>query len=116
MKPIHYTAVPATSFDNEQAKGVSGRVVIGKNDGANHFCMRIFEIKPDGHTPKHSHAWEHEIFFHSGEGETYGRGEWIPVKPGTVLYISPHEEHQIHNTGNEPLVFACLIPADAPEL
>lgn len=116
MKLIHYTSVPAVPIDNEKAKGVSGRVMIGRNDGAEHFCMRIFEIKPDGYTPKHTHAWEHEIFFHSGQGEIYGNGGWLSVKPGTVLYIAPQEEHQIRSTGKEPLIFACLIPSGVPEL
>ncbi len=116
MKLIHYTSVPATRFDNEQAQGVSGRVIIGRDDGANHFCMRIFEIVPGGHTPRHAHAWEHEIFIHAGSGEAYGNGKWLSVKPGTVLYIAPNEEHQIRNIGKEALVFACLIPSGAPEL
>jgi quercetin dioxygenase-like cupin family protein len=116
MKIIHYTSVKPTNFDNEQAKYVAGRVVIGKGDGADHFCMRIFEIEPGGHTPKHTHAWEHEIFVHSGEGEVYGDGKWHPIKPGTVLFVPANEEHQIRNAGKEILVFVCLIPSGAPEL
>lgn len=116
MKIINYTSAPPTYINNDQAQGVSGRVVIGKNDGANNFCMRIFEIASGGHTPKHAHAWEHEIFFHSGEGEVYGNGKWHPVKPGTVLFMPANEEHQIRNTGKWLLVFACLIPAGVPEL
>ena len=116
MKNINYTTITPTKIDNEQAKGVTGRVAVGKNDGAANFCMRIFEITPGGHTPKHSHDWEHEIFFHSGEGEVYGNGRWSPVKPGTVLFISSCEEHQIRNSGNRLLIFACLIPSGPPEL
>lgn len=116
MKIINYSSVTPTHFDNDQASGVAGRVVVGKNDGADHFCMRIFEIAPGGHTPKHAHAWEHEIFFHSGVGEAYGNGKWNPVKSGTVLFVPPNEEHQIRNMDKEILVFACLIPSSAPEL
>ncbi len=116
MKNIHYTTVLPTQFDNEAANGVAGRVVIGKADGAANFCMRIFEITTGGHTPKHTHDWEHEIFFHAGEGEAYGDSKWQKVTPGTVLFVPPHKEHQIRNTGSEPLVFACLIPSCAPEL
>lgn len=116
MKIINYTSVSPIQINNDQAKGISGRVVIGKNDGANNFCMRIFEIAPGGHTPKHTHDWEHEIFFHSGVGEAYGNGKWNPVKPGTVLFVPSNEEHQIRNIGKELLVFTCLIPSSAPEL
>lgn len=116
VKIMHYATAVPTKFDNEVAKSVAGRVVIGRADGAGKFCMRIFEIAPGGHTPKHTHAWEHEIFFHAGVGEAYGDGKWNPVKPGTVLFVPPNEEHQIRSTGEEHLVFACLIPAGVPEL
>ena len=116
MKLIHYTSVPPTHIDNEQAKGVSGRVLIGRNDGANNFCMRIFEIAPGGHTPRHTHAWEHEIFIHAGTGEVYGNGQWHPLQAGNVIFVPVNEEHQIRNTGQELFIFACLIPSGIPEL
>ena len=116
MKIIHYTSVPPTHFDNDQAQGVSGRVVIGRSDEANHFCMRIFEIAPGGHSPRHTHAWEHEIFIHAGFGEVYGNGKWHPLQAGDVIFAPSNEEHQIRNSGKERLIFACLIPSGAPEL
>jgi quercetin dioxygenase-like cupin family protein len=116
MKIINYTSVPPTHFNNDQVKGVAGRVVIGKNDGANNFCMRIFEIAPGGNSPKHVHAWEHEIFIHAGAGEIFGSGQWHPLLAGNAVFIPPDEEHSIRNTGRELLIFACLIPAGAPEL
>jgi quercetin dioxygenase-like cupin family protein len=116
MKIIHYTSIEPSHFDNDQAKGVSGRVVIGKNDDANHFCMRVFEVRQGGHTPRHSHAWEHEIFIHAGEGEAYGQGKWHSFQPGSVIFIPADEEHQIRNAGKDILIFACLIPSGIPEL
>lgn len=116
MKLIKYTDVKPTHFDNGPARGVAARVVIGKADGAAHFCMRVFEIAPGGHTPKHAHDWEHEMFVHSGAGEVYGNGQWQPMKPGNALFIPANEEHQMRNTGQESLVVVCLVPAQAPEL
>lgn len=116
MKLINYKSVPATHFNNDQAKEIAGRVVAGKADGANNFCMRIFEIAPGGHTPKHSHPWEHEMFIHSGVGEIYGNGKWNPLGPGNVVFMPSEEEHQVRNTGNELLILACLVPSVAPEL
>jgi len=116
MKLINYTSVTPTHFNNDQAKGVAGRVVVGKNDGANNFCMRIFEIAPEGYTPKHVHPWEHEMFIHAGSGEIYGNGKWNPIGPGNVIFMPPNEEHQVRNTGRELLILACLVPSIAPEL
>jgi quercetin dioxygenase-like cupin family protein len=97
-------------------KGVEGRVLIGRDDGAANFCMRLFSVTEGGYSPRHAHAWEHEIFIHSGKGEAYSNGQWIPVTPGTALFIPGNEEHQLRNTGREPLVFVCLIPSGVPEL
>ena len=78
--------------------------------------MRIFEFSTGGYTPKHSHDWEHEIFFHSGEGEVYSNGQWKPVKTGSVVFIQSNEEHQIRNSGRDKLIMVCLIPSGPPEL
>jgi quercetin dioxygenase-like cupin family protein len=116
MKILKYSEIKPTHFESEEAKGVAGRVVVGKKDGANNFCMRVFEISAGGHTPKHSHDWEHEMFIHSGEGEIYGNGQWTPVKSGNAIFVPSNEEHQIRNRSKELLIVVCLIPSKAPEL
>ncbi len=116
MKITEYSDIKATLIDNEKAKGVAGRVAIGKSDGAKNFCMRVFEVSAGGYTPKHSHEWEHEIFIHSGEGEIYGNGRWNPVKSNHVVFVPGNEEHQIRNSGGDALIFVCLVPSKAPEL
>ena len=116
MKIDSYKNLPKKMFDGGPANAVTGRVAIGKNDGAERFCMRLFEIGKGGYTPKHTHEWEHEIFFHKGEGEVFKDGKYIPVKAGDVAFIPGGEEHQIRNAGDEDLVFVCLIPSGYPEL
>jgi len=116
MKVIEYNTVPETRFDNELAKGVSGRVVIGKADGAGNFCMRVFELDEGGHSPRHQHDWEHEIFFHAGKGEVWQGDHWLPVATGSVAFIPGNVEHQIRNVGDGKLTFVCLVPSVAPEL
>ena len=116
MKIIHYADAASRSFDGAQVRGVTGRVVVGREDGAANFCMRVFELSPEGYTPRHQHEWEHEIFFHSGEGEVYQNGDWQSVQPGSVVFIPGNELHQIRNRSAQKLVFVCLIPSGAPEL
>ena len=116
MKITHYTDIEPTSFNGDAVKGVKGRVAIGKNHGAENFCMRIFEVAAEGYTPRHAHAWEHEILFFSGDGDVFSDGDWTPVTRGTTVFIPGNEEHQIRNSGDETLVFACMIPSGPPEL
>jgi quercetin dioxygenase-like cupin family protein len=116
MQTKPYRTTAPTLFDSEVAKGIAARVVIGKEDGAENFYMRVFEIAPGGHTPLHTHAWEHEMFIHAGAGEVFGNGRWHPVQSGNVVFIPGQEEHQIRNPHGELLVVVCLVPGSAPEL
>ncbi len=116
MKAVCYKEVESTSFNNDVAKGVEGRVLIGKDDGATNFCMRVFEISKDGNTPRHTHDWEHEIFIHAGSGKVLLGDEWQTLSPGTAIFIPGNVDHQMKNTGNELLVVVCLVPSGAPEL
>ncbi len=116
MKIIHYGEAEERKYPSDQAQGASGRVVIGKADGAQNFCMRVFEIAAGGMSGKHSHEWEHEVFVHAGKGAIWQKGSWNPLTSGSVVFIPGNEEHQLKNTGDAPLVFVCVIPAGAPEL
>jgi quercetin dioxygenase-like cupin family protein len=116
MKIIHYTEADSTKFNNEIAQGVTGRVVIGKDDGAPNFCMRLFTLAPGGFTPRHSHDWEHEILIHEGSGKVFKDGEWVAIQRGSVIFIPGGDEHQFKNDSNADLVFACLIPSGVAEL
>jgi quercetin dioxygenase-like cupin family protein len=116
MKLINYKNIEPTRYDSEDIKGVAARVLIGKKDGAKNFCMRVFEFTPGGHTRRHTHEWEHEMFIHSGYGEIYHNGKWNPVEAGKAVFMPGNEEHQIRNNGKEQLIVICLVPPKAPEL
>lgn len=116
MKVQHYTEVMPIAMDNDQVKHVAGRLMIGKEDGAPHFCMRVFEIEKDGFTPKHTHDWEHEVFVHAGAGEVFIDGSWHSLSPGSAVFVPANVEHQFRNTNNERFTFVCLVPSGAPEI
>ncbi len=112
----HFSQIKGTFFNEGPAKGVTGRVLVGKADGADHFCMRMFQVAPGGHTPLHSHPWEHEIFVHSGKGAVFLGGQWTDVEPGTAIFIPGTAEHQMKSTGGDVFTVVCLVPAGVPEL
>ena len=117
MKVIsHYSDIDSKHFEGDLVKGVTGRIAIGKSDNAPNFCMRLFTIAPQGHTPRHAHDWEHEILVHAGKGQVFQGGKWVDVKAGSVIFIPGNEEHQLRNNSTDDFVFACLIPKGAPEL
>jgi quercetin dioxygenase-like cupin family protein len=116
MKVTNYNDVLPVVMDNEMVKNVAGRIMIGKEDGAPNFCMRVFEMKTDGYTPKHTHDWEHEVFVHTGQGEVFIKDQWYPLAPGSAIFVPANVEHQFRNTSDELFTFVCLVPSGAPEL
>jgi quercetin dioxygenase-like cupin family protein len=110
MKISPYQDIPAQPVKDPSASGVTMRVAIGPDDGAPNFVLRVFTLEPGGHSPRHTHPYEHEVFIHAGRGEVFCEGESRPVGPGHVAYIPPGALHQFRNTGDGPLVFVCVIP------
>jgi quercetin dioxygenase-like cupin family protein len=92
------------------AQGVSKRTLIGKDHGAENFYLRRFQIQAHGHTPRHTHPWEHEIYILSGSGTVYVEGEQKELSQGMAVLIPSGVEHQL-KTGPEHLEFLCVIPA-----
>jgi len=92
------------------AVGVRIRWLIAKGDGAPTFAMREIEVDPGGHTPYHSHPWEHEVYILEGTGVVAGKGTETPLGPGSVVFVPGGEEHNFVNTGRGTLRFLCLIP------
>lgn len=110
MKHYHYTEIENQDVP-EPAKGVKIRWLINEKQGAPNFAMRRFEVEPGGSTPYHTHDWEHEVYFLEGTGTaTKADGTTETVKQGDVVLVDPNEKHNFVNTGEETLVFLCLIP------
>ena len=95
---------------SEEVPGVIKREVITAEDGAPHFCMRVFEVKPGSSTPSHSHRWEHEVFILSGQGVVLSEQGETPISKDSVIFIAPNEQHCFVNAGSEVLRFICVIP------
>ena len=105
--------VEARKVEMDGAEGVTMRMLIGPDDGAVNFNMRMFELAPGGHTPRHSHRWEHEVYVLAGEGVVRTSEGDRPISPGCCVLVQPDEEHQFANTGTGPLRFLCLVPRDS---
>ncbi len=102
--------VPAEAVDMDGAEGVKIRLLIHDAEQAPHFYMRQFIVAPGGCTPRHTHAWEHEVYVLSGAGTIVTAEGEIPLRPGHAVYVAPDDDHQFRNAGDEDLTFLCLIP------
>lgn len=116
MKVVHYEQMEAKPVEMEGAVGCRIRCLIGQEDGAPSFSMRQFEVAPGGHTPKHTHGYEHEVFVLEGTGQVLLGEQEYELRPGMVVLVPPGRLHQFRNTGSVPLAFLCLIPHPLREM
>jgi len=96
-------------MDGGEVSGIKFYPMITAKDGAPNFAMRLFEIGPNGHTPKHTHEWEHEVFIVSGNGHVFKDGKEIPIKKDTFLLVPKGELHQFV-AGDEGMNMICVVP------
>jgi quercetin dioxygenase-like cupin family protein len=97
---------------HREIEGVTMRVVIGPEEGAPFFNMRVFEVEPGQSTPHHSHWWEHEVFVLSGEGTVKTEQGDVPIRHGSTVFVPGGEMHQFQNRGGGVLRFICLVPQE----
>ncbi|MDO4573858.1 MAG: cupin domain-containing protein [Planctomycetia bacterium] len=113
MKKIcHCDQVPANPVEQPGASRSKMRLLIGPDDGAPTFAMRQFELEPGGHTPLHTHDWEHEMYILQGTATITVEGQEHITRPGCCAFVPPNAMHQVTNTGLIQLKFLCLIPVE----
>ena len=110
MKQTHYKEIPPDPVGEEGTAGVTVRWVISEKDGADNFSMRVFEVEPGGHSPYHSHPFEHQVFILEGIGTLVQGDKEFRCSKGDVIFIAPGEEHQFKNPSDARMEFICLIP------
>lgn len=109
MKVKHWKDIAAAAM-GEQAPGVTKRVLVGPDDGAGNFAMRLFSVAPGGQTPYHDHEWEHEVFVVEGQGALVGEGGEQPLKAGDAVFVPGGTTHQFRNTGAGEFRMICVVP------
>lgn len=110
-EPQHYTAYEAETFGDE-APGVTIRWIIDEKHGAENYALRVIEVEPGGHTPHHTHWFEHENFVIEGEGEVTIGDEVHHISTGDVIFVPGDVKHQYRSTSDTPLKFICGIPME----
>lgn len=101
------TPAPVTM---EGAASVAMRIPIGPEDGSQNMIMRLFCIAPGGHTPYHTHDYEHLVRVVSGKGvvKDAASGEH-ELAVGQSVFVRANEMHQFLNPGEGPFEFTCTI-------
>lgn len=114
MKITNLEATPKTVMTMEGASNVLKQIPISSQDGSPSHAFRVFTIAPNGHTPYHTHAFEHLNYIIEGEGAVVmATGEEKPVKKGDFVLVLPGEKHQYKNvSASSPFIMICAVPKE----
>jgi quercetin dioxygenase-like cupin family protein len=83
--------------------GLDHRTLAGQADGLAHLSVWRQSIAPGAATPPHRHDCEEVVLVDAGCGELRIDGEAHAFGPDSTLVIPRNADHQIVNTGSEPL-------------
>ncbi len=74
------------------------------------YSLALARVKPGEITHKHRLKTSSEVYFIlRGKGVIHIDDETAEVKEGHIIYIPPGAIQRIKNTGNEDLVFLCIV-------
>jgi quercetin dioxygenase-like cupin family protein len=107
-------SIDGKKIEGDGIRGVTMRLLVGKDDGAPTFAMRHFTLESEGCTPLHQHDWEHEVLVLAGKGALECGGELTSISSGDSIYVPANDLHQFRNTGTVPLEFICIVPVASP--
>jgi len=102
--------VPQDKISMEGVSNASIQWLIGEKAAAPNFYLRRLELGVEGHTPLHSHPWEHEVYVLDGKGQINTGNQSFPLEANSFAFVKPEEMHQFENTGDTPFRFLCIIP------
>jgi quercetin dioxygenase-like cupin family protein len=111
MKVLALDETERTAVTMDGAARVTVQRPIVSKDGTPSFSLRVFTIEPGGHTPFHTHDWEHLNYVIDGEGVLRTDAGERPVRKGDFALVLPGEKHQYRNTSSQTdLVMICGVP------
>lgn len=114
MKVTNLEKVEKKKMDMEGAKDTYKQIPISKADGTPAYSFRVFTIEPGGHTPYHTHQFEHINYIIDGEGAVVKQdGSQQNVSKGDFVLIMPGEKHQYRNRSEDKqFVIICAVPKE----
>lgn len=102
--------VPAVPMRGDGVANVMKRVLVGPAQRWDGYVMRLFEIGPGGHTPRHRHDWPHINVVVAGRGVLHVDGADYEIVQGSSAFVPANATHQFSSVGEETLQLVCIVP------
>ncbi len=108
----HITEVEGQPLSGEGIEGVVKRLLVGPDEGWRGWALRLFELEPQGHTPRHRHLWPHIDYITRGRGTLHLDGVDHALVEGSFAYVPAGATHQFSNAGDTAFAFLCIVPEE----
>jgi quercetin dioxygenase-like cupin family protein len=108
----HIDELTGQQLDGEGIEHVVKRLLVGPHDGWQGWALRLFELAPQGHTPRHRHPWPHINYVTQGRGTLHVDGVDQTVTAGSFAFVPADSLHQFSNAGDETFAFLCIVPEE----
>ena len=89
--------------------GLSHRTLAGSANGLRALSVWSQTIEPGAATPPHRHDCEEVVVVGAGRGELHIDGSVQPFGPDCTIVLPANVEHQIVNSGDEPLKIVAAL-------
>ncbi len=104
------TDVESKTVDLPGTKDVTIQLLVGPKDGSENIAMRKFTVSPSGHTPHHSHNYEHVVKIEKNKGIFLDKdGIKHEIEEGDSFLVPANDKHQFQNPHDEAFEFLCII-------
>jgi quercetin dioxygenase-like cupin family protein len=101
MKIVQLNQIKGMTFPS----GRTTRVLTGPDLlPAKNFTAGYVVIQPKGKIPLHAHSNEEIYIFVRGTGKIKVESKEETVKAVSAIYIEPHTEHLLQNTGDDEMI------------
>lgn len=87
------------------------QILLGPDDGAPHFAVRVFQIPPGQSSNDEAHPHDHGVFVMRGRARVLLGDALHDVGPGDLVWVAPDERHRIDSLGPDTLQFLCVVPS-----
>jgi len=104
-----WEGVAVEAYADAAVLGVTKQVLIGRDDGAERYAVRYFELEPGARSSLDRHEHDHGVVILRGHGRLLLGETAHDVAFGDAIYIGPNEVHQLENTSAEPFGFLCVV-------
>ena len=111
MHVIDNTQLPRAALP-----GLTHTTLAGADNGLAHLSIWRQIIEPGAATPPHRHGCEEVVVVSTGSGELHIEGRVERFGPDSTLAIPANVDHQILNTGSEPMHLVAAFSATPVEV